>query len=210
MRVKHYPMENTPPKGPARIVLLFSIGALALTIAVVSATGVEAVPLPTVMQTTTDSPSPTPSTSCMVAIPPGYPTPEPLCTTVTPAPEPSPSASPSESPTNNPKKKKPGEDAPKVTLAYQNRNDVFTGLVNSTGKCEDLRRVMVYKVQKGKDATVGKDFTDERARFTVPKKGAVGRYYAKAPKSVSIGYATQVDCDALKSEVLVLTKTKRG
>ena len=74
------------------------------------------------------------------------------------------------------------------------------GTIDSTGKCEDLRRVRVYRVKDGKDEVVGKDITDEVASYSVHVADAKGRYYVKVPQSVSIGYATQVDCDRIKSK----------
>ena len=201
---------QTRPKWLARTVLLLLIGLLASTIALASATGAGAVILPFLVQTASGTPSPTPYTSCSVAIPAGYPTPSPVCRTVTPSPEPSASASPSASPTEKPrKKKKPGAGESTITLAYRLKADTFTGLVDSRGKCEDLRRVVIYKDLKGKkDEVVGRDITDSDARFTVPTRNPAGNYYAKAPRSISIGYATQVDCEAIKSDVLTIAKPK--
>ena len=74
--------------------------------------------------------------------------------------------------------------------------------MESTGKCEELRRIVIYKVLKGKDEVVGKAITDSEDHYKVDKGKVEGRFYAKAPQSVSIGYATQVECEGLRSRTI--------
>lgn len=201
MKANHYSMDMAS-RLLAQVILCLVAGALVFMVALVLSA-----PLGRAA-----SPSPTPYTSCMASIPPGVPNPpSPICRTVTPTPQPSASTSTSPSPSPSPSKKPPKKTGPAtstITLVYRTRTAEFVGAVDSRGKCEDLRRVVVYKVQTGKDAVVGRDITDEKARYSVSKKQAAGRYYVTAPRSVSIGYATQVDCELIKSEEIKVAKPK--
>ena len=190
---------DTAQKRPARIVLGLLIAVLGLALGLMSASGVGARTLGAVFATEAPAATPTPYTSCPISIPSPVPTPAPICKTVTPSPAPQPEPSSSPSPTKSPKK---GPKAPihTVTIDYRTKAARFVGEISANGKCEDLRRVIVLKVRDGKDERIGKAFTDASARYSLDVTKPAGRYYAKAPASVSIGYANQVDCERLKSQ----------
>lgn len=187
-------------RKPARIVLGFLVAVTSLAIVSASAVGAMTGPLP--LQT--GEPAPSPSTSCMVAVPPGAPTPSPLCQTVTPSPVASASESPDPEQTSKPPK---GKKKPKysVTIVHRRKAASFVGEVTATGKCQELRRVYVFKLLKGKDERIGKAITDSTARYSVAAPEARGEYYAKAPASVSVGYATEVECEQLKSKPITVS-----
>ena len=60
----------------------------------------------------------------------------------------------------------------------------FKGRVKSAvGKCERRRKVVLKKVRKGRDKTVGRDRSNRSGRYRIRKSDAKGRYYTKVKKA---------------------------
>ena len=113
----------------------------------------------------------------------------------TPTPTPSRSATPTQSSSPSPSPSQTTPPPPsiqtfdsRITIAYNGRRNVFTGRVTSeSARCEAGRGVVVKKVKRGKDATVGKARTNRRGRYAVAERNAEGRYYSKVKRKQFAG-----------------------
>lgn len=90
-----------------------------------------------------------------------------------------------------------------VTLTYSQASKEFRGKVQATNaaRCKDGQPVRVYKRQAGKDAVVGRVFTNATGNYVAPKSNVSGNYYAVAPKVVEEGVA---ECSLAQSADLHL------
>jgi len=180
-------------RWPARVALLVSIAAFGATVGAFDAFGGTSPYRPAAIQTSS-SPSPSPSESeeeCDFA-----PAPPPIC----PEPEESESASPSPSP--SPTGGEPGSETYRSRVTIDHNSAGFYGDVSSPkGKCERWRRVLVRKIRKGPDLTVGKTNTKKSARWTLASRDTPrGRYYAKVVKRVFTQNETEVTCRGARSD----------
>jgi Ca2+-binding RTX toxin-like protein len=68
----------------------------------------------------------------------------------------------------------------KLTIAYNSKQDVFTGkLKSSSATCKSKVKVKVFRKKKGKDPLVGSDKTDKGGSYSVKEPRANGKFYAK-------------------------------
>ncbi|MGH2807756.1 MAG: hypothetical protein ACRDKT_10835 [Actinomycetota bacterium] len=150
------------------------------------------------------SPSPSPSTTSP------SPTDEGPLPTLPPLPgeEESESPTPSDSTTSTPT---PGQGQQtikcdsKITIRFADGRDRFSGAVRSEeNACERGRRVILKKVKRGPDKTVGRTRTNPRGRWSIKEEGARGRYYAKTPKRNvdPAGAGPRFECGAAKSRTI--------
>jgi hypothetical protein len=89
----------------------------------------------------------------------------------------------------------------RATLSYGGRRHAFRGRVGSARpKCVRSRKVVVKKLRPGRDQTVGRDRTNRKGRWSVPRKHAHGRFYAKAKrKSFVAKNGDRVVCKAKRT-----------
>jgi hypothetical protein len=82
-----------------------------------------------------------------------------------------------------------------VSINYDRPN--FKGRVSSSrDRCERDREVSVFKVRTGPDRLIGTDTTNDNGRYSVPKPGARGRFYARVSREVFGGYGHRHECEA--------------
>jgi hypothetical protein len=77
----------------------------------------------------------------------------------------------------------------------------FKGRVRSPVRnCKSGRKVVVKKVRRGRDPAVGKDRTNRKGAWRMPKRRAKGRFYAVAKKRRYTSGGTTIVCKAARSK----------
>jgi hypothetical protein len=88
-----------------------------------------------------------------------------------------------------------------VTIRWVPERTAFKGRVRSaTNECIRSRLVSVFRVRKGPDERIGKDYTNSLGRWVVDVRGAHGRYHSKI-HSFGIPYTTTL-CGGAKSPTI--------
>ncbi len=92
--------------------------------------------------------------------------------------------------------------ATKLTIRY--RRGSFKGKVRSSNaQCRRQRTVVLKKVRRGRDKTVGTDTSSRNGSWKVRRRAGRGRYYAQTPKKEFIaGNGDRIVCRADKSSRL--------
>ena len=90
-----------------------------------------------------------------------------------------------------------------VTILYRSTPKEFRGKLTcaADAQCHVGQPVRIYKVRSGKDAVVGRGFTNATGNYAIPKASVGGRYYAVAPTVVEEGVA---ECARAESAKLTL------
>ena len=81
-------------------------------------------------------------------------------------------------------------------LTAKYRRGAFRGKVSAkVARCESLRRVTIKKRKPGKDARVGRTFTDRAGKWKLRRRNVNGRFYGVVAKKVfTSGNGTRVIC----------------
>lgn len=91
-----------------------------------------------------------------------------------------------------------------VSIRHSLRPHVFRGRVASTNAgCEDSRTVLVRRVRRGPDRTVGRDTTDPAGQYVVRHtRGGAGRYYAVVQRTSFADGINTVVCKRDRSRAI--------
>jgi len=90
---------------------------------------------------------------------------------------------------------------PILTIRYNPERGRFVGQLidGDEPRCEPGRRVKVKKVRSGRNLVIGRDESNRRGSWAVPRPKPRGRFYAVAMPEFRYGDSEGVECDRHRS-----------